>query len=136
MNADSGRPPFESAPVTVRIPGKSCPARDLLEWWIDHEAKAIEELNLDALCVYPRLMYQMLEKENKLGEEAPDFYEKALQEAEAERTLSGELRTWSESQGQLVPAELQTRSLCLVAPEEEAVTHPTALASSRSTKSC
>jgi len=71
-------------------------ARDFLEWWIDHEAKTIEQLNLDALCVYLRLMYQMLEKENKLGQEAPAHYEKAVQQAA--KTLLPELRTYFQSQ--------------------------------------
>jgi len=41
-------------------------------------------------------MYQMLEKENKLGQEAPAYYEKAVQQAA--KTLPPELRTYFQSQ--------------------------------------
>ena len=64
---------------------KSCNSskgdKDLLEWWIDGKQKTIDMLNLDALCVYLRLMYQMLEKQSMLRNEALAYFEKAVQHA-------------------------------------------------------
>jgi len=78
---------------------KSCNSskgpRDLLEWWVSYQRKTIARLNLDALCVYLRLTYQILEKENRLAEEVPDYYLKAIQQAA--ETLPSKLRTYFES---------------------------------------
>jgi len=67
-------------------------SKDLLEWWVDHRGKTIAELSLDALCVYLRLTYQILERENRLAEEAPGYYLKAIQQAT--QTLPPKLMTY------------------------------------------
>lgn len=55
--------------------------KDLLEWWTEGRQRTISMLNLDALCVYLRLTYQMLERQSMLQNEAPGYFEKAVQQA-------------------------------------------------------
>jgi hypothetical protein len=70
--------------------------RDLLEWWIDVRQRTLGALNLDALCVYLRLMYQMFEEQDMLQQNASDYCEEAVQQAAG--TLPSELRSYFENQ--------------------------------------
>jgi len=64
--------------------------KDLLDWWISDQKRTIEKLDLDQLCVYLRFMYKHLEATAQLQAEAPNHYEKAVQQAA--ETLPADLR--------------------------------------------
>ena len=68
---------------------------DLLEWWIERQHKTIDTLNLDALCIYLRFTYQMLERQNKLQETAPSYCEAAILQAGA--TMQQDMRAYFEN---------------------------------------
>jgi hypothetical protein len=69
--------------------------KDLLEWWIEGEQKTIDMLNVDALCIYLRFMYQMLERQNMLQEEVPDYCEAAV--LQAAMTMQPDMKEYFES---------------------------------------
>jgi hypothetical protein len=55
--------------------------KDLLDWWINGQEKTIDKLDLDQLCVYLRFTYKHLEATGQLDAQAPNYHEKAVQQA-------------------------------------------------------
>ena len=66
--------------------------KDLLDWWINFQGKRIEQLDFDALCVYSRFMFRILEKDGSLDKPAPNYYLNAVKQAE--ETLPDELKRY------------------------------------------
>lgn len=56
--------------------------RDLLDWWVRQRSRSIEGLNVDLLRIYLRLMCRLLEGNDRLLEEAPDIWVRAVAQAE------------------------------------------------------
>ncbi len=69
--------------------------KDLIDWWVNHQNKSGATLPLDVVVVYVRFMFQILEKQGKLNESAPGYYEKAL--VQVRDTMPAELREYFET---------------------------------------
>jgi len=54
--------------------------KDLIEWWVDFKGKNILDLDKDVLSVYVRGKYRLFDREGKLDEECPEYFELALQQ--------------------------------------------------------
>jgi len=61
---------------------KSCNSsklnKDMLEWWINHKGKNITELSKNHLNIYSRAMWKYCELSNKLDEDVPEVFQKAI----------------------------------------------------------
>lgn len=94
--ARGGPQSIENFAPLCRSCNSSKGAKDLIEWWTEDNGKTIDSLNLDALCVYLRLMHQILETQRSLQNEAPSYYDEAMQQAAA--TMPQRLKDYFENQ--------------------------------------